>query len=361
MEAQTGKGAAMNNSMNMDSLTFEFQRTRRIKSLRRGVRERARRRTLETPNIPSLDEMMHRLRRSMPVILTSPSFSGAIDGGRHGIEVRHHFEVQHHLDGGGMPGMDMDHFNVGDAGGLEFGIPIVTAVTQTLKQGLLVYQGHLDGLTAVRRVVVSVGCVSAGSAIGAAVGTALFPGPGSVIGGFIGGWLGGRAGRRVNEREFTRARDAYLKAKESWGPRIEESRDKSNALTERQVRAAHKTYRRTLRRVPSFGARGVFPGVAKARLVDWMTAPFASTRMGASVRDMAAADLKGQNGRSLLAVREQSRWTRQRYREACLFVATEFSKIVQKHSGVIEDMVSDLNTRYLSVRNAMIRLGIQVN
>jgi hypothetical protein len=328
----------------VDRLTRETEIRRRLPQLRLRVLSIAQGRPFVSPTVPRLNELLQRLS-SVPN-LTSPTLSGFIDGCQIGLN-------------------DVDHLNAAagiESPGLDFGgFPISTAVTQTLREGLLAYAGHIHWIEAVTNVGVKVASVGACAAIGGGIGTFLFPGVGTFVGSALGGWLGGFGGQAFVEREVNRARKSYVAAKDEWYKRAEMSRVTSNddlqqataLIRERYFcRLAQFTYFHRRRRIST--RRMAILGL---RIFDRVSRSFASSALVGSLRIERARRLREQNCREIKTAREHYRIARSEYCVAQCRLQEEFNSKLEQHARVICAMVKDLNNRYESLRKALRKRG----
>jgi hypothetical protein len=251
-----------------------------------------------------------------------------------------------------------------DSGGLDLGgFPIVTALTQSLREGLLAYQGNIDWAEAALNVGVRVGAVGAGASIGSAIGTFFFPGVGTVIGGAVGGWLGGLGGREFVEREVNRARRTFLNEKENWERRAEASRNTLNIELQNVTTHAQQCYLARLNASPYFlWAKPTHRPARRRLLLGWrafdrITRLFSRVGLGRLVRKAAAQRLAHENHYIIRAARINHQLSRRYYREAICVVQGEFNRGLKRHAATISAMVQSLNDCSQRLRDALKRRG----
>ena len=350
-----------------DLLLTEISAAAQIRDARTHLLARTKDRQFVHLEIVNLDELIRRLETTILPVLTSPVLSGAVDGARLGIEMPDHITVT------------ADGLELTDIPALDFGIPIGTAVAQSLRQSILVYQGHISWTTALARISIKVTTVGVGSALGSTIGL-LCGGPlGAFIGGVIGGCVGGRT-RAVRDRTRISLRPRRLCACE--GTMGGSDRDFPHLL-ERPLAAEpyhriDRWYKNTLREVPQAGCYEVVQprwrkkqGVAlrqrkfhllcltAARLTERVTRTrtIARTNWGTAVRKRAAAMLARLNQLDQFALEQQSAWFDALYQKVQAEVQNEFQRALENQTALITSMVKDLNDRYAIVRTALRRLG----
>jgi outer membrane lipoprotein SlyB len=326
-----------------DTLAQQIANASRIPALRKHLDASARARQLPVPSLPTLGQL---IQLASAAEMNSASWSGAIYGGRLGLRIEDQLSL---TDGPDLPGLDI-------------GIPVLTAITQTLKWSALVYRGQLDLATAATRVVVTVTSVGFFGAVGAVVGSAVLPGIGTVIGGALGGMLGGKAGKSFSEAEYRRAKDSYLRAHAAWTQHVEASRCAGNRHLQGAVRAARKHYLRHVRRTPHFGLglrqrswqRLCLGG---ARMAERSTRAWLSWRMAQWLRGRFARTLSEQNRRALAALQQRELCMRGCYANALNQIDATLNATLEHHSRLVESMVSNLNVHAERLASAMRRLG----
>lgn len=190
---------------------------------------------MKIPEIPSMEEMFTSVSK-MPNSPNSRNLSALLDASKIADSGLPEAAAGFFSDGFNPDALDLSNV------GFDLGFPLCTALVQTLKQGSLAYNGHIDALTAFGRVTCSVACVGVGATIGGALGTMILPGPGTILMSMLGGWLGGKTSKTIIESEFVEARDAYTQKVRRWKQKVETSRDDRNAsiraLWDRAMREA---------------------------------------------------------------------------------------------------------------------------
>jgi hypothetical protein len=344
-----------------DRLSREVSTIDQIKARRQGLLIEAQRRQFETPPMLSLDQLLEKLDKAMPY-LTSARFGGVMDGGRLGLEMSHHITLPdcHHI-----PGVD-------------YGFPIATLITQSLREGLLVYRGHIEWTTAVGRVGIKVGTVTIGSTIGSTIGAVALSGlPGGVfLGGLLGGLIGGSVGQAVIEHEFRRAKDEYAEANEKWKTRLETFRAAATSRLSKSRFELQQWYFLSLSSVPNYGGYLVCRPLWKrrqavvlrrktthlttcgiSRAVEWITRCLASTNIGIMIRDNFADRLAALNEHDLSATKHQAKWFGQLHAAGQSKIDREHETEMFGQTKLVTNMISELNEHYEAMRRSLKRLG----
>jgi hypothetical protein len=351
-----------------DALTEQLHGIRTVRQLQLQISELLTARSIKAALIPTMDELMSAIRATSVKARMFPGLAGSIDGVRYGQNALDAMTDAHnslHIPSENIGSSELGVYDVFSDLPLDFAIPVSTTILQSLKWGTLAYEGHITLSTAIGRIVLSVGCVGAGSGFGALVGSVV-PGIGTVFGALVGGLIGGLTSKAIIEREFLAARAAYLQAITEWTSRVAMSRQQRNRALCKIAKRKERECRHQARTGPTFGW-GCFSAirfttqVAAYRILNGITRPFHPRALIAKVRKNAASTLATSRAQATAALSQRADWLENQWKECNASMQTAFVQQLTEHANLIVNMGADLEIRKQRVQDALRKLGRLAN